>query len=414
MVQFKSKSRKGQATPGLMLGIGTVLLLFLLITVFTIDYQIKLREQEDYIIKRSECLKLANLINSVYITGPGTQIQTETEFLITTFNTSQISVEDISSINETEQPKIAFLASEAGPTSYAFYQQVNESLPDADWYKTCFSDSYLGGPGCSWQGTDWMNDEINLTIHDLMDNLDSYNTIYLEDPTMNFDHYATEYIGKLENWTKLGNALILSEHVFCTESSGTYPEDSYRCSSGDRDDNWEMFNITLSQRFGTAWGYPSQTNVIVNETDEAFDLVLGDQLSFEERSYITNANANEYKAMANYIEGRSGWYRWFFYGDWYCLDDSVNETAIAYWNYGQGKVFYFADFQVDYINTPTKQFSEVLVDLISIAYYLVFHPESNSDITCHFSAFAPYQQVTGDIYIKNIDNYIVIENVEEE
>jgi hypothetical protein len=410
MVQYKLKSRKGQVTPGMMLGVGTVLLLFLLITVFTINQQIKLHEQEDYINKRSECLKLANLINTIYISGPGTEIKTHTDYLITTFNTSQISVEDLSSVNETVQPQIAFLASEAGPTTYEFYRQVNESLPDADWYKTCFDDSYLGGPGCSWGDTEWMDSEITLTIHDLMNNLENYNTLYLEDATMNYDHYAEEYIRKLENWTNEGNALILSEHVLCTESSGSFSNESYRCSGGDRDDTWEIFDVELNQKFGTAWGFPNQANVVVNDTDESFDLVTGDQLSFEERSYLDGKNATGFKSVAKYLEGPTGWYCLFRYRDWSCLGDSINETAVAYWDYGEGKVFYFADFQVEYINIPDKEFSNVLVDLISVAYYLIYHPESNSDIVCHFSAFAPYQQITGDITIKNQDNFIIIED----
>ena len=37
------------------------------------------------------------------------------------------------------------------------------------------------------------------------------------------------------------------------------------------------------------------------------------------------------------------------------LDDSRNEPAIAYWDYGEGKIFYFGDFQVNYINIPGKE-----------------------------------------------------------
>ena len=107
---------------------------------------------------------------------------------------------------------------------------------------------------------------------------------------------------------------------------------------------------------------------------------------------------NNFKVIARYRDSSS-------------LSDSRNQPAIAYWEYGEGKIFYFGDFYVNYINLPGKDFSQVLVDLISIAYYLVAHPEKNSDTVCQFSAFVPYQQVFGDILIKNVDNYIVLENV---
>ena len=538
MEQSIFENHKAQATPGLMLGIGTIMFLFLLIAIFTINYQIELGEIEDYIEKRSECLKIANIINSVHISGPGTQVTTYTDYLITAFNSSLISVQGLAEIEEYgDTPRIAFLASEAGPTSQDFYNQVNAELePDPDWYKACFSD--LDGSGCGWSGTSWMTTAIPDDIGDLIDNLDQYNTIYLEDPTI---YYTTDYIERLENWVAAGNALILSEHVMCRErSSGTYSETSYRCNPpGYDDDAWEIFGVTLYQESG-AWGWPNQYNVVVVDTDESFDLVLGDQLSFEERPYIKDEvssdgyeaedldlsggyysstscacsapsdgrcarhsgsvgnegevtlssfsnSTGQYDITVSYcdesddsgdpdsytlyvnsnpvhtwqssdgygdgqvwkeervtldinngdeisvgaIRGSSSTYcrvDWIDislsgsevdnefkpiarYRDYWRLYDSRNEPAIAYWSYGAGKIFYFGDFQVGYISMPGKDFSEVLVDLISIAYYLIAHPEQNSDITCSFSAFVPYQQAYGDIVIKNENNQIILENI---
>jgi len=379
-----------------MLGVGTILFLFLLITVFTLNSQIKLHETEDYIIKRGECLKMANLINSVYINGPGTEVRTHTDFIITAYNGSQISVGEIGAIEESgNEPRIAFLASEAGPTSEEFYNRVNEDLdPDPDWYLSCFDD--IGVPGCTGGASGWMASNIQYNIDDLMNNLSNYNTIYLEDAHI---QYTTDYIERLSNWVQTGNALILSEHTMCRESTGTFSSNSYRCDvPGITEDVWDIFGVRLYEE-DSAWGYTSsRTNVIVNDTDEAFDLVLGDQLSFEERSYLENINATNYKTIAKYIDS-------------FRLRESRDKPAIAFWDYGNGKIFYFSDFQVNYMNLPGKSFSQVLVDLISIAYYLIIHPELNSDITCHFSAFAPYGQVYGDIIIKNEDNYIILENV---
>jgi hypothetical protein len=391
---YKLRNHRAQVTPGFFLGIGIIMFLFILVLIFSNNQEIKLNEKRIDVEKSNECLKLANLINGVYINGPGTEITTTTDFLITTFNNSQISVEDIASIEEGGVlPSIAFLASEAGPSSIDFYNQVNEDI-SPDWYKVCFSS--LDGEGCSWGGTSWL-DSIEPTFDDLMDNLDNYNTIYLEDPTI---YYATDYIERLENWVSEGNALILSEHIMCRERSwGSYDNTSHRCNPpGSNNDVWDIFGMRLHQT-DTVWGYPNNYNVVVNDTDEAFGFVLGDQLSFEEGCYFENLDAENIKVVAKYRDY------------WRVGSSRRNQPAIAFWEYGDGKIFYFADFQVEYINVPEREFSEVLVDLISVAYYLIVHPEANSDTTCYFSAFAPYQVIYGDIIIKNQNDYIFIENV---
>ncbi|MBS3172315.1 hypothetical protein J4438_01895 [Candidatus Woesearchaeota archaeon] len=397
MVQFKYKNRKSQVTPEIMFGVGTIMFLFLLIAVFTLNYQIKLGEQEDYIEKRSECLKMTNLINSVYVSGPGTEVQTHTDFVITAFNGSIISVGGGVATSVGEEPIIAFLASEAGPTTREFYEQVNAQLdPDPDWYRVCFSD--LGDPGCSSGVSGWMLTLIPNTIDDLMNNLDNYNTIYLEDSHIS---YQTDYIDRLSEWVSAGNALIISEHVMCRKGGATYASDSYRCNvDGTSNDQWNIFNVKLYQK-DNAWGWSNhRTNVIVNDTDESIDLSIGDTLSFEERSYITNTNASGFKTIAKYINHHN-------------LLDSINKPAVMYWDYGQGKIFYSADFNVNFIGVSEREYSNVLTNLISNAYYLIVRPEEGNEVTCHFSAFAPYGQVTGDIKIRNEDNYIILENVNQ-
>lgn len=544
MVQFKYKNRKSQATPEILLGVGIIMFLFLLVIVFSLNYQIGLGEKENYIEKRSECLKMVNLINSVYTSGPGTEVKTHTDFLITAFNGSMVSVESLSDVEEYgDVPRIAFLASESGPTKRAFYDQVNSELdPDPDWYKNCFSG--IGSTAsCDWvvdgESTAWMNTNITRTVHDLMNNLDNYNTIYLEDATFNYDYFATDYLDRLGEWVSEGNALILSEHVFCTEGgSSSYVNTSYLCANGDGDNDWSMFGINLHQRFG-AYYFPNQYNVLVENTHEAFDLSIGDQLSFEERPYVDNeisgtgyeaegltltggyssstscscslpsagrcarnsgtvgreanislnnfqTDPGEYEVTIRYCDettdsGNPDDYSFYVNGnliqswqssngygdgriwreetininlsdgddikvsgirssltgtrvDWIdfnpistgldndftviaryrnssYMSDSRNQPAIAYWNYGGGKIFYFGDFYVNYLNIPSKHFSQVLIDLISVAYYIVAHPERNSDVTCQFSAFAPYGQVFGDIIIRNENNNIILQNV---
>ena len=76
-------NRKAQVAPELMLGIGIIMTLFILITIFAVNKQIEVREVEDYINQRNECLKLANVINSLYINGPGTSVRLETDYYVT-------------------------------------------------------------------------------------------------------------------------------------------------------------------------------------------------------------------------------------------------------------------------------------------------------------------------------------------
>ncbi|MCD4759657.1 hypothetical protein K8R33_02125 [archaeon] len=391
------KNHKGQATPGLLIGVGIILFTFLLIAIFATNQQRELYDMEDYIEKRSECLKIANLINSVYIAGPGTEVRTTTNFLITTFNSSLISVEGLEELEEYgDIPRIAFLASGMGPTTIEFYNQVNAELdPDPAWYKTCFTD-VSGGTDCGVEGTAWINPTIENDIHNLMEHLDNYNTIYLEDPTMNSDHYADEYIQLLGEWVSQGNALILSEHVFCSKSwlPGNFSNTSRWCNA---DNTHEMFDVTLYQAGTWVTGYPSQPNVVVDVTDEAFSLAEGDQLSFEEAPYLANINATGFTQIAHHTN---------------IGPPSNNGIAIAYWEYGDGKNFYFADFLVNYTSDPEKEFSEVLIDLISTAYYLVAHPEQGGDVTCYFSAVTGYKQLYGDILIKNENGLVILENVE--
>lgn len=386
-------SKRGQISSGVMLGVGTIVFLFLIIAVFTLNRNVELKDTQEYIEKRNECLKISNYINSVFSAGPGSQVETHTDFLITIFNESIISIQTIGEVNESgnPEPQIAFVASEAGPTGEDFYDSVNANFdPQPDWYKACFSG--LSGPGCDWSGTSWMETEIPNNISLLMDNLDSYTTIYLEDPTI---YYGNDYISKLETWVAKGNALILSEHVMCRESGGTYPEDDYRCNPpGSSGDSWGIFNATLSQR-GNAWGFSSNWNVEIIDTYEGIDLALGERISVEERSYIQGTNITDFHELGRY---RNSFWLW----------DSRNQPSIAYWMYGDGIIFYFSDFYINYISPSGKEFSEVLKDLITNAYYLIYRPEVESDVTCTFSAFVPYQQTTGDIIIRNVDNYIWI------
>ncbi|MBI2672272.1 hypothetical protein HYX16_05035 [Candidatus Woesearchaeota archaeon] len=387
--------KKGQVSTEFVFSIGIILLMFLTIATFSVDRNTILNKLYDSVKQKNECLRISNIINSVYVGGDGTESNFKTEYLITLYNSSTIGVQKAENITEVIDNKIAFLASEAGPSSQDFYNKINNNFdPDPDWYKVCFSD--IGGSGCDWQGTSWMNSLIPENINDLMNNLNNYQTIYLEDAHI---YYTTNYIQLLSDWVSKGNVLILSEHSICREqSSGNYPSTSYRCNppGSYKSDNWDIFNITVHQRY-TAWGWPNNWNVEVNDTNEAYTLVLGDRLSFEERSWIENKNAgNTFFSVARYRNTAN-------------LGDSRRKPSIAHWDYGNGRIFYIGDFQVEYIG-KNADFEDVLSELVKVAYYILVDT-SGGDVFCPISVNAPYKQIIGEVKIKNKENTIVIENV---
>lgn len=374
------------------------MILFILISIFVVNKQIDLRKRGIHIEKRDECLKFANLINSVYINGPGTEARTKSDYLITTFNSSLISVEDLT--NESTNERIAILLSEAGPSTIEFYNKANLILnPSPDWYKVCFED--IGSNGCDSENASWLDSSINNTLQDLVNNLNNYTTIYMESPNM---QSSTQYLNNFESWVSQGNSLIFSRHIMCREqSSGTYSGSSYKCNPDGafNNDVWQILNITLYQR-DFAWWYPYNWNVNINRSDDAFNLFPGDKLSFRYRSFVTPRNQDGFTAIGTYRNDTC------FLTP--CLGDSANQPSIAYWNIGLGRVYYFGDFEVDFINPPGNEFSDTLLNLISVANELILRPEKNSDITCAIASKTYYQQATGKLIIKNLNNVINIQN----
>ncbi len=389
-----SQNRKGQTTPGLMLGVGTVLFLFLLITVFTLNYQIKLHEREEYIDKRGECLKIANIINSVYTGGHGTQVDTHTDFVITIHNTSQISVGENGVGQENGPVKIAFLVSEASRTPEEFYTGIN-SLIDPDWYKICFSD--LGGDDCTQGGTDWINTEITNDFTDLMTNLNDYNVLYLESPSI---HPETGYREDILNWISQGNVLILAGHFMC---DGLLNSNCATCAGcEDEGDSglgisvWNISGVILHQMEGPQ-GVVNQPGVLITQTTQVLDLTEGDTINFNEFNYLENSTLSSFLEVGRYNKKN------------FIPAESREEIAIAYWSYGNGTIYYLGDSHTKVLNTGQKYFS-FLSNLASSAYSFNYFEEYNDDIVCYFSAYAPYDHISGDITIRNENNVIFLEN----
>lgn len=393
-------NKKAQVAPEILLGIGIVTFLFLLIAIFALNKQIETGDTKEYLEKRGECLKFANLINSLFMHGKNTEVRTSTDYIVTLFNSSQIAVEDIDEyINYV--PTIAILASEASPTTLEVYETINNELENApDWYKICFSD--IGSAGCDTEETSWMETTISNDIDELMTNLDSYDTVYLDSPTL---QYATDYIETLENWTARGNALIVSKHLMCRERvSGSFPSTSYQCNPpGDNNDEWRSFDTFWHQR-DEAFGWPNECNVEIMVADEAFDIYPGDLLSFSSRSYVLENDSENFRRIARYRNLTDA------SCDGFCLEDSNLNPAIAHWSYGQGKVFYIGDPLPTFIDPYQKFFPEVIATLLEVAQLTITHPETESEIICSVSTRTHYQKVTGEIVLRNENNVVYAED----
>lgn len=79
--------------------------------------------------------------------------------------------------------------------------------------------------------------------------------------------------------------------------------------------------------------------------------------------------------------------------------------AVIYWDYGQGKAFYFGDFQVA---TGQSDYSEMLSELIERVYYLLITPKT-SELSCtYMGSIATIGQFTGNIEIKNSGERVYI------
>lgn len=516
--------RKSQISIEFMFTLGIIFFIFLIIFGFIINRRTEVKETEDYLEKRAECMKISSMISSVFAGGDGTIAKTKTKYLITIFNYSLINVEEIEDISTVEN-KIAVLASEAGETSQTFYDVITNKL-DPDWYKICFSD--ISGDGCQKWTSDGLEedtwDSIDNDIHDLIetiyDNPNAYQTIYLEDSTMQYNAIYNDktYLEILQDWVAGGNIIILSEHVMCREgSSGSYPSTSYRCNPpGYNSDVWDIFDVELHQLGGS---FGNDVTVIIEPDLDIFpNLDKDDTFDFEEESYIEELSVSSieesedlgmvggftdttncicsspsngycirhvgstvipanttwtsdlegnYNIKIVYCGENDGNDEWWVYkndqqidnwvtsyqSDWqertiesvhlsvgdelklscdrgtsssYCRSDYIefelypppepefivvaeydnnNKPAIVYWDYGDGKVFYFGDFQVE-INQG--EYSDIISDVIERGYYSITTKPGKE--SCSLQAKSPYYQVTGNITIKNRNGLIIITN----
>lgn len=95
--------KKGQVSTEFLIIIGVVLLIFTVISFFSLSRRTDVREMEAYMGANSECLRFSNLVSAAYVNGDGTEIKAKTNYLISFYNYSVIGIESVSNITTVKE-----------------------------------------------------------------------------------------------------------------------------------------------------------------------------------------------------------------------------------------------------------------------------------------------------------------------
>ncbi|MEK6973622.1 MAG: hypothetical protein AABW41_00010 [Nanoarchaeota archaeon] len=417
------KIKKSQVGFEFLLIIGVVLLIFVLFFAFTFDRNADLRKLQDSVDEKKECIRLSNLISGVYKNGPGTEVTTKTNHVLTVYNDSVMQIQKLENTTVITN-KIAVLLSESGVSTQDFYNRINSSL-HPDFYKWC-SDDWDGGfggytdryptdcnPNIIPGQVNW--NLIPKNLSDLIANLDNYNTVYLEDPHLhplqiyngpNLKYQGMEYPSIFQNWTHDGGVLITSEHFFCIDNGGGYLDElsnHWQCKNTEMPSNMGNIKVFFGrQLYGYSGAYvnpPGRQLKIVNKTDP-YTFNIGDTYGFSEPSCIkTSSLKGNEDVISKYVDNM---------GNYNCSDlNAANsgDPTILTFRYGSGMVHYIADFEV--ISQQTA-YSDNLVSIIKNAYFLLVSAKKGPGEYCVFYGNGPYNKVTGNITIRNDDNTILV------
>ncbi len=112
------KMKKSQANIELLYSIGTILILFLIITLISFDKNIEIKKTKDFVEKRNDCLKIANFILETFINN--INITTSISYNLSIIPAQRlIYIEDLSCTIPINQVN----ATSLGKGSISFYKQ---------------------------------------------------------------------------------------------------------------------------------------------------------------------------------------------------------------------------------------------------------------------------------------------------
>ena len=84
--------KKGQISTEVIYSVGVMIVIFLLLTGITFNRRMDVRKSDDYLNKRTECLKISNTVSSLSSSGDGTQRIIQIIYNVTITNQSRIIV----------------------------------------------------------------------------------------------------------------------------------------------------------------------------------------------------------------------------------------------------------------------------------------------------------------------------------
>lgn len=158
-------------------------------------------------------------------------------------------------------------------------------------------------------------------IDGLISNISKYNFLVMEHPLLTASTY-NEYRDEIENYSSNGNLFMLSGELTTAQGKNLAGGVFYKKSGQSESDR----------------------NSTVNNTDDYLSLVVGEGIAFRQAYYMENASdAAGFKQIATFnLDGK---------------------TALSRWNYGNGTVYFFSDFDVSYFN---GNFTTVVGDALKV------------------------------------------------
>lgn len=145
-------------------------------------------------------------------------------------------------------------------------------------------------------------------IDGLVASLSEYNFLVMEHPLLSGGEFSTNK-AKLENYSSNGGLLMISGELAAPATN-------------------TMAGADFNKKSGQS---QSQRTAIVNNTDEALSLNVGDSMAFAQYYYIqNNSEAANVVRIATF--------------------NQTDDNAIAKWKYGNGTVYFFSDFDVSNFN----------------------------------------------------------------
>ncbi|MBI5391982.1 hypothetical protein HZB00_03180 [Candidatus Woesearchaeota archaeon] len=192
-----------------------------------------------------------------------------------------------------------------------------------------------------------------------------------------------------------GSTSTYANATFSSPVNGTYTLKVNYCGESDGNDQWNAYkNGQLLSNWTTSGGEPNwQTkniqNILLNSTDQiTLSCKRGTSNSYCRSDYVdlTSGSASPFTVIGTYT--------------------SNNQPAIAYWQYGSGRVFYFGDFEVG--QGKQTVYSGIIADLIQKANYLFFVP-GLQEVTCsYFGVVKSAGEYTGLIRFQQKENGVFL------